>query len=477
MKRCLFVLIFLLGYLGAETLVLGLESAKEIALKNNPSIKIAEKSVKSAQAKIIESRGGLMPTIDAFSSLEHSWDLQKSKIPNFLKPTLAPNNLAIGNSLKILGNEMNNQDLIAHGNGLIQSAELMPDYMEMAFGLENTLVAGVKLEQPIFVGGALWKSYQISKIIRNIAYKQLEVAIQNLLDNVTQAYYFTLYAKSAKVVSKEALVSAEENLTQVKKFYDSGKASRLDLLRAEVQLENLRPALISAENRLTLAYSRLNIIMGFKESESIIVSDKMEYKESPLQKMKLEELVDLAKRSRPEIDILKYQQQISNKQLMVARGAYLPAVTLGSTYQYIGMRNNLDFVEDDFNKSFSTSLSISLPLFTGFKRNAKIQQVKIQRNELEDRMNSTVDGIKLEVEEAYFSMSEAEKKVQTQKKAIEQAKEALRLATLMYKEGGATQLDVLNSNLSLNTARMNYQESLFEFNTAISKLSKAISKL
>ena len=69
-----------------------------------------------------------------------------------------------------------------------------------------------------------------------------------------------------------------------------------------------------------------------------------------------------------------------------------------------------------------------------------------------------------------------EKKVETQEKTIEQAKEALRLATLMYKEGAATQLDVLNSNLSLKTARMNYQQSLLEFNNAISKLTKAINK-
>jgi len=470
------VLILMIGFLSAETLVLDLETAREIALKNNPTIKIAEKGVKRAQAQITEARGGMLPSLNAFSSLDHAWDLQKNKIPNFLKPSLAPTNLEIGNALVALGDQFDNQELIDRGNGMIESVNMMPDYMEMAFGLENTLAYGVQLEQPLFMGGALWNGYQISKISRDIAEKQLESVRQDLINNVNQAYYYALFAKSAKEVSEEAFQSAMENLDQVQKFFDSGKASRLDLLRAEVQVANLRPSVISAENSLEMAFSRLNVILGFDEEESIVLADKLEYKPSEFQGMTLKELLNIAAANRPELQILDHQEKIANKQVSMSQGAYLPMLTLGSSYQYMGMRNDLDFTDDDFNKSFNTTLTLSLPLFNGFKRNSKVQQAKIQKNEMVFQKNSAQDGIRLEVEQSYFDLKEAEQKVETQQKTIEQAKEALRLATLMYKEGAATQLDVLNSNLSLKTARMNYQQSLLEFNNAISKLKKAINK-
>ncbi|MBN2281948.1 MAG: TolC family protein [Candidatus Marinimicrobia bacterium] len=475
-KTIIFLLIFIVGVIQAETLVLDLETAKEIALQNNPTIKIAEKGVNRAKSQIVEARSGMFPAINAFSSLDHAWDLQKNVIPNFLKPSLAPTNLEIGNALLALGDQFDNQELRDRGMGMIQSVEMMPDYLEMAFGLENTLVYGVQLQQPLFTGGAIYNGYKISKLGLEIAEKQLEAVTQSLLDNVTRTYYFALFAKSAMEVSSEALVSAEENLALVQKFFDSGKASKLDLLRAEVEVANLKPSVISAENNLEMAFSRLNITLGFESNKDIVLSDKLEYKECDLQKTALEELVRIAKLNRPEMAILENQKKIANRQLAISKGSFLPTVALGTTYQYLGMRNDLEYTGDDFNKSFNTSISLSIPLFEGFRKSSKIQQAKILTGEMNDQLNSAGDGIQMEVESAYFLMKEAEKKVETQGKTIEQAQEALRLANLMYKEGAATQLDVLNSNLALKSAKMNYQQSLLEFNNAISQLKKAINK-
>mgnify|MGYP000032265215 CR=1 FL=1 len=74
-------------------------------------------------------------------------------------------------------------------------------------------------------------------------------------------------------------------------------------------------------------------------------------------------------------------------------------------------------------------------------------------------------------------MKEAKENVSTQKKTIEQAKEAFRLANLMYSEGSSTQLDVINANLALNQAKMNYQQSLFTYNVALANLKKSINEL
>jgi outer membrane protein TolC len=150
---------------------------------------------------------------------------------------------------------------------------------------------------------------------------------------------------------------------------------------------------------------------------------------------------------------------------------------LGTAYQYQGQRDDFKFVSDDFFKSFNSSISINIPLFSGFKNSAKLQQAKIALKESRHQEESLENGIILEVKSAYFTMKEAEEKVETQIKTIEQAREALRLANLMYAEGASTQLDVLNANLALNQAKLNYQQSLFEYNVALANLKKSINQL
>jgi outer membrane protein TolC len=175
--------------------------------------------------------------------------------------------------------------------------------------------------------------------------------------------------------------------------------------------------------------------------------------------------------------MLAEQNKITKRQLNLARSSYMPAVIFGTNYQYQGQRDDLNFTSDDFYKSFNSSLSISLPLFGGLKNSAKLQQAKIGVKEGQLREESLRNGIKLEVKNAFFTLQESEEKVTTQQKTIEQAEEAFRLANLLYSEGASTQLDVLNASLAVNQSKMNYQQSLFEYNVAIANLKKAINRL
>jgi len=148
----------------------------------------------------------------------------------------------------------------------------------------------------------------------------------------------------------------------------------------------------------------------------------------------------------------------------------------GTTLQYQGQSAAIDFTKDDFSKALNSSVSISIPLFAGLKNSAKYQQAKIAVKESDHQYEQLKQGITLEVKGAYLKMKEALEKVQTQQKTVEQAKEARRLARLLYSEGSSTQLDVLNAGLAVQQAQMNYQQSLYEYNVALANLKKAINQ-
>lgn len=424
--------------LHAETLELDLETARKIALENNPSVKLAREGVEKSGKQVIETRANMMPSFSAFSNLQHAWEL----------PTM-----------------------------ILNLPPAMGGQQKFKMGTENNIVYGINYEQLLYSGGMIRNSYQISKFAYEIAESQLKTTEQSVLNSVTSAYYSVLFVQSALAVSEESLESAEENLAQVMKYYDVGKSSRFDVLRAEVQVANMKPLVVSAKNNLKLAESRLRMVLGITDTVEITYSEKLDIAYSELTEKPLDELIEIALRSRPEIMIMNKQKNIAQKQVSISRAAFTPKIALGTAYQYQGMRDDFDFTGDDFYKSFNSSISISIPLFTGLQNNSKYQQAKIAVKESEHQAESLINNIKLEVKGAYFTMQEALEKVQTQQKTIEQAKEAQRLARLMYSEGGSTQLDVLNANLAVQQAQMNYQQSLLEYNIALSNLKKAINQL
>lgn len=436
------VIIFGFGItLSGETLELNLEKARQIALENNPSVKLAREAVTKSKAGTNEARGNLLPTVSGFSQFQHAWELP-TFVLNFPDPVTGQTKV-----------------------------------MKLKMGQENSLVYGVNLTQPIYVGGAIWNGYQMSKIAGVMTEAQFRATEQKVLNDVTGAYYGLLFARSSVDVAEEGLISSEKNLEQVKKFYNVGKSSRFDVLRAEVQVANFKPMVVSAKNYSKLAESNLRMILGIGDQVELSINDQLQYIETDLLKKNVDELIEIALRDRPEVLMVSQQKKLATRQLSLSRSSYLPSLVIGTTYQYQGQRDDFKFVKDDFFKSFNSSFSLSVPIFSGFKTSAKVQQAKIGIKESKFQEESLVNGIKLEINGAYFTMKQAEENVQTQQVTIELAQEANRLAELMYAEGASTQLDVLNANVALNQAKMNYQKSLYEYNVALANLKKAINQL
>jgi len=344
-------------------------------------------------------------------------------------------------------------------------------------GTEHSLVYGLSFQQPIFLGGAIWNRYKMAKHGYTITEASLESTRQSVLLQSTSAYYGLLFSKSVVRVMEQAYETAQENLDQVNKIRSVGQASDFDVLRAEVQLANLKPTLTSAKNNSMLAESQLSMILGLDNNPKIITLDSLTFAPHDFSGLTVEDLYSRALQNRPDIKIMDEQKRIMQRQVTLARSAILPSLVFGTNYQFQGQRDDLDFTGDDFFKAFNSSISLSVPLFTGFQKTANIQQAKAGVREAGYQIDALYLAVNLEIETAYLAITEKEQSVATQSKIIDQAKEALRLARLRYAEGLSTQLDLMYAEGALNQARMNYQQSLFDYNIAIAQLKKALNEL
>jgi len=436
-----------------DNLTFTLESSVEYALQNNPEIKMAEKDLAKSKAGVMEAWSNIMPKLDASINLQHAWDLQKNVIPNFFKPILSP-----------LGQ-------------LIPEFADMPDYVEMVFGLENTLQYGATISQPVFLGGAGMAGIHIANAARRAAGQGLEEKRQTLIYNTTNAFYACLLAKELVTVQEEALAQTKANLENVTKKYDVGSASGFDKMRAEVEVANLKPEVISARNNYQSALTMLKTIIGFHRDANIDIKGEFKYVDDNFGDLGLKELQNMAFKKRPLLKTLENQKQMTKKSVTIARSNFLPKLFFQTDYSYLLMRNDYKFRHPDANKGFTSAVSLQIPLFHSFQSTALYQKSRLDYKIMLDAEKQAYDGVAAETEVAYNKFREAKEKYLSANQTVDLAVEALRLATMMYEEGVNTQLDVMSSQLALTRAKLNYANSLYEYQSARYQLRKVVGML
>jgi outer membrane protein len=447
-----FTIHFLLGamlflksaVIAEEKMVLTLEQSVAIALEKNPEIRIAEKEVSKAKAGVWEAYSSLLPSVDASANFQKAHVIQEMTMPNFLKPAL----------------------------GSLAPPD-MPDYIRVAFAMRYTFVYGAMLNQPLFLGGAGLSGIRIANAAKRASVDNLESKRQNLIYDAVQAFYSCLLARDVAEVQQVAFEQAQANLEQVRKKFDVGTASGFDKMRAQVDVANLKPEVITAENNYQLALTSLRMILGLPENTVIDPQGKLEYVEEEFGNRSLENIQVQAMKERPEISAVREQKTIASAGIVAATSNYLPKLFFQGNYSYQSMQNDLFLRQSDFSKGVTTTLSLQVPLFHGGRSTAQFQKALLERKIAQETDKKVRDGIAAEAEMSYNRFNEAKQKYASARESIDLAEEAMRLANLMYEEGASTQLDVMGARLALTQARLNYVSALYEYQMARYQLRKA----
>jgi outer membrane protein TolC len=438
-----------------EPMNLTLEQCVETALQKNPEIRMAEKELSKARAGIGESFATLLPKVSASANFQRAMEIQENVMPNFIKAAMR----------------------LPDGSYVLPEVALMPDYLKIAFGIRYTFMYGATLTQPVFLGGAGLAGIKIAGGAKKAAEGTLEAKRQSLVFNTVNAFNACLLAREVIEVQEQAVAQAQANLDLVKKKFDAGTASGFDKMRAEVDLANLKPQLISARNGYQSAITGLRMLMGLPEETTLEIQGRLEYVEDGMDSLSLAEIEAKARQFRPEFSMLRAQQSMASGGVWIARSQFLPKVFFQTDYSFLGMRNDYHFVQDDMSKGFTYAFSVQIPLFGGFNNWLGYHKARMDYKIAKDSQKQLGDGIAAEVEISYHKFHESRQKHQSAKESIAMAEEAMRLANLMYEEGASTQLDVMGAHLALTQARLNFASSLYEYQMSRYGLRKSTGLL
>ncbi len=433
------VLIVLVCFAGSVTLSyaeikqerevsLSLEDAVSLAFENNKDILIQESQIRAAKARIQRAQGEFLPEVNINGGYTHR------------------------DSVMNLGSSQTNS---------------LDKDLGVFVGYEDEKRMGISIEQPIFEGGKNIANLKQAKLELKVQEENLR-ALKLAVEFETQRlYYGILLANETERIAQELLEQAKSHYEIVKRKFEEGASSKFDLLQSKVQVSKVVPQFVRAQNAKELIMSEFKKLVGLRVKDFVALQDQLTYS---LIDVNEEDLLRTAYSKRPELIIRALGIDIGRQNISAAKAAGRPRINAGFNYDY-----KSDDIEDMFNSkhnNWNAGISISFPLFDGFSAKTKIDEAKARYTQAELSKEDMEETVALEVRKAVLNLIQSQAIIESQQDSLEEAREAVRIAEVRYDNGGGTNLDVLDAQVSLSQIENNLNQGIYDYITGNAYLNR-----
>jgi outer membrane protein TolC len=437
------------------------QQAVEYARKNSSQVKNALLGVQLQQQQNREITAAAFPQINGNVGAGYNPNVAVQQFPNFI-------GFAAYEVLQQEGVKNSNGETIK--NPGIEKLGLVA----AQFGTNYNASYGVSLQQLLFEG-QVFVGLQARKTSMDFARMNAEVTEENIKANIHKIYY-QLAASKAQLQLLDANIERFrrlENDTRI--MYENGFAEKIEINRAAVQLANIETERAKALNGIQNGYVGLKVLLGMPASDTLVLTDSVTYdniKEGILENLNYNHT------DRKEYQLAELGMKLREYNIRRYKLTYFPTVALSTSYSRLSQSNKFDFFGGaNWFPASSIGLNISVPLFDGFARDARIQQAKIQ---LQQSQND-VEGLRLNIDrEAQTALNNYKSSLATldaQKRNIELAETVYNQTKLKREQGLGSTLEISSAQTDLQIAQSNYILSLYDaINSKVDYL-KATGKL
>ena len=394
-------------------LVLTLDDALKIALSESPTVQIADQTI---QAKKYAKKGtyaALWPEISASASYQRYIE----------KP-----------SFHIMG-------------------------QTVKMGTTNTMAGGFSAAMP-FINAQLWKSLKLSGMDVELAVEQARSSRIDMIEQVSKAFYQVLLAKDSYEVYKRVYDNAAENHKIVEKRYSVGQVSEYDFIRSQVNVANAEPNVFNAENTIALALWQLKALLGMDLDVLIDCAGTLADYEAQMS-AQIDSQNSLVNNS--TLKQLDIQERMLTQNLKIQRAANLPTLVGSINYQWTAMDETMKISNFNWMGSSTAAFSLNVPIFSGGKRRAAINQAKIDLAKMQLQREDAERQLRMAAMSYYSSMQTNLKQYHAASQTISQAKRGYDIAVKRYEVGSGTLVEIDNSQLAYTQAELSRSNAIYNY--------------
>ena len=336
------------------------------------------------------------------------------------------------------------------------------------FGIENYYNYAFSIEQPVYRGRALVTGVELGKLELEFSKASMARTQNDIILAVHEGYYNLLKTRKFEEVAMQSLEERKAHLKDSKAFYKAGLIPKNDMLQSEVELAGAEIELLRAKNLSIMALARLNTLLRRPVETEIAVEDVLNYEPSDIS---WEHAVQQAKKYRPELKQSEISIEQADKNIILAKAPYLPAVSVSANYYKQG--DNLLAGSYPLGPSEVKTAEATLEwrFWAWGQSRDKIAAAKYNMKKAQESQTELIDNIILQVREAYVDTLESEYNIGVTEKAIEQAEEDFRINQSRYKAQLSTTTNVLDAQTRLTRARINYFNALYNYRISLMRLA------
>jgi outer membrane protein TolC len=456
---------------------LTLDQAITLALRQNPTVLKALWSIEQTRGEIIEVRAEALPHLTVTSS----YYAQSKSLANAATGAGASNSSA--SSSPNVGSQIQQQ--LAGIPGLSPSiakqvAQTVQSNIAQAVAAANSNSptlndqswnVQVQGSQVIYAGGQVAAAINIAKFAEASAYFSLRDTIDQIIDTTRQQFYTVLLNRALIKVQEESVKLLQDQLKDQQNRFEAGTVPRFNVLQAEVALANQQPQLISARNAYVISEYQLartlDIDPGKAGQTTYNAVGQLEVFERPLG---LRNAIQMGIEHRPFLKVQRLLILSTKEQVKVALAGYKPQINAVGGFQERNVPTS-DRLDDVVNGWFFGVYG-TWNIFDGLQTYGAVKAARAQLESARVNYDDAVHQVAQEVEQAYANVQTARETIRSQQKVVEEALEALRLATERLAAGAGVQLDVLNAQVALTQARTTDYQALANYNTALAEFDR-----
>lgn len=447
------VLLLLFGKMVSAQQTLSLQECRDLAVKNNKELRIAEEKIRMADYEKKAALTKYFPQISANGA--YMWNQKDLNL------------LDMGQLSSSLASSLGG---LAQLPVVQQTVGAINDLQHL--DIQNVWVGNVALVQPVFMGGKIVTYNQITAYAKELAMSMNDQKLQDLLYKTDETYWQVVSLVNKKKLADayvELLRKTDEDMAAL---IAEGVATQADGLSVKVKLNEAEMAQAKVNNGLALSRMLLAQLCGLPLTDTLTLADE-QLDNFPVEERTTSVDVNQAFMNRNELKSLDLASKIYKKKERIVLADLLPTVAFSANY-FVTNPNLFNGFKNDFAGMFNLGVIVRVPI-TGwwegsYKRNAARAETRIRQLEWEDAR----EKIELQVNQSVYKVNEASKKLAASNRNMENAEENLRSANLGFEEGVIPALNLMAAQTAWFSARSTLIDAQIDMKLTQVYLNKAL---
>lgn len=459
------VFMFFAGIFAAQaqdSLKLDLKTAIDIALSENPKVKVADMEITKKEYAKKSAYGALLPQMDLIGQYQRAIKRQT---------------VYFDEGFGMGGGDIDPTKYTPEELFVMQTVGKMfaPDPEKSGEGIQmgrlNVYSAGLNVSMPLVVP-SLWKNIQMSQVDIELAMEKARASRIDLTNQVKKSFYSLLLAQDSYRVFKETYATDSLNLESIRNRFNQGVVAEYDVITADVRLKSLIPNILQSQNMMKIAELQLKMLMGIDSDVPLKVVGSLDNYRSSMSDIIIPADTSLIHNS--DIKQFDLQQEMARKGYEIQKLQFAPSLVSTFNYMYMSQNNDFKFKNYRWDPYSMLGISLSIPLFNGGQRYHNMKQSQIQLYQLNEQRKDVERGLKLSIKNNYDLMAKSMEQVAATESSMEQARKGYLITQKRYETGMGTIVDVNMAALAVTNAELQYRNAIYDYLAAKTDLEKIL---